>query len=58
MLDYVALLFWLAFVLPNTLRLKKKKVIKIGDFLLLTTLGLVGSEFLWLYILHNYIYLD
>ena len=55
MLEYMALIFWGIVILPNTIKLKRRQIIQIGDFLLLSVLGLVGSEFLWLYILYNYI---
>ena len=55
MLEYAALVFWIIFILPFFLRLKWKKLIGLGDFLTLTALFLIGSEFLWIYLLYNYI---
>ena len=54
-LDYIALFFWLIVFVPYIFRLKKRNIIQIGDCILLNVLTLIGSEFLWLYILYNHI---
>ena len=58
MLDYIAFFFWLIIFVPHLFRLRKRGIIKVGDFILLNVLTLVGSEFLWLYILYNYIIIE
>ena len=58
MLDYIAFFFWLIFFVPPLFRLRKRSIINVGDFILLNVLTLVGSEFLWLYILYNYIIIE